>query len=202
MKHQQWHRRSPADGGFSVLELLVVISIFGIIAAIAVPMAKSTTSAYEIAGQAHAVAYDISLAKMQAASGFTQARLYVDLSNNSYHIETWNKATNAWVVQGAVASLPSGIGFGFSTLATPPSNTQGVIGQASACHDASDQVVASTACVLFNSRGVPVDTTGTPTGADAVYLTDGGMVYGVTVTPAGLTQLWSTPARTAAWQKQ
>ena len=202
MKHRHRYQAPRANQGFSVLELIVVVSLLGIVAAIALPMAQPALKSYEIGGRAHAVAYEVALAKMQAASGFTQARLYVDLSNNSYHIETWNKATNAWVVQGAVASLPSGIGFGFSTLATPPSNTQGVIGQASACHDASDQVVASTACVLFNSRGVPVDTTGTPTGADAVYLTDGGMVYGVTVTPAGLTQLWSTPARTAAWQKQ
>ena len=35
-----------------------------------------------------------------------------------------------------------------------------------------------------------------------VYLTDGRVVYGVSVSRAGLTQLWWTPASAAAWQKQ
>ena len=202
MKHLYLNRAPGATRGFSIVELLVVVALLGVVAAIALPMAQPAVSAYEIAGQAHAVAYDIAQAKMQAAAGFTHARLYVDLAGNRYRIESWNQATNAWTTQGATTQLPSGMGFGYATLATPPPNTQGTIGQASACLAASGAAIASTSCVLFNSRGAPIDGTGTPIATDAVYLTDGRAVYGVEVSLAGLTQLWWTPTRNLAWQKQ
>ncbi len=202
MRHLHLNRATGATQGFSVLELLVVVALLGIVAAIALPMAQPALNSYEIGGQAHAVAYDVSLAKMQAASGFTQARLYVNLANNSYHIESWNQATSAWTTQGGVTTLPSGMGFGYGSLATPPPNTQGTIGQASACLDASNAVIANTSCVLFNSRGTPIDATGTPIATDAIYLTDGTAVYGVEVSLAGLAQLWWTPTWRTAWQKQ
>ena len=41
--------------------------------------------------------------------------------------------------------------------------------------------IANTACIMFNSRGVPIDSTFAPTGDDALYVTDGMAVYGVTV---------------------
>lgn len=202
MKHLHCLRAPRAPQGFSVLELLVVVSLLGIVAAIALPMAQPALKAYEIGGRAHAVAYDVSLAKMQAASGFTKARLYVDLAANSFHVETWNQATNTWTTPGGVTQLASGMGFGYGTLSTPPPDTQGTIGQASACLDASGAVVANTSCVLFNSRGAPIDGTGTPIATNAVYLTDGQVVYGVAVSLAGLTQLWWTPTWRTAWQKQ
>lgn len=202
MKHLHLIRAPRATHGFSVIELLAAVSLMGIMAAIALPMARPAINGYQISGQAHAVAYDVSLAKMQAASGFTQARLYVDLSSNSYHVESWNQATGAWTVQGGDTTMPSGMGFGYGSLSTPPPNTQSTIGQAPACLDALGAAVANTSCVLFNSRGVPVDSTGTPIPGNAVYLTDGSVVYGVSVSLGGLTQLWWTPSWRTAWQKQ
>ncbi len=180
----------------------MVVAIFGIVAVIALPVARPAVRGYEVAGQAHAVAYEIALAKMQAAADFTQARLYVDLPANSYRVEAWDKTTNAWTTRGALTPLPSGIGFGFGTLSTPPPNTQGTMGQAEACRDASGTAIADTSCVLFNSRGAPIDHNGAATGADAIYMTDGDVIYGVTVSLAGLTQLWWTPTYTTSWQKQ
>jgi prepilin-type N-terminal cleavage/methylation domain-containing protein len=202
MNQQNRHRNSGSRQGFSILELLVVLSLFGILAAIAVPMAKPAVSGYQIAGQAHALAYDVSLAKMQAASRFTQARLFVNLAARTYRTETWDKTTSAWVAQSDAVPLPYGVGFGYGALGTPPPNTQGTMGQAAACLDASNEAILGTSCVQFNSRGIPIDGTGTPTGSDVVYLTDGSTVYAVAVTLAGLTQLWWSPASAAGWQKQ
>ena len=45
---------------------------------------------------------------------------------------------------------------------------------------------------MFNSRGIPIEySTSTPTG-DALYVTDGMMVYGVTIAPTGMLRLWRT----------
>ena len=184
------------------MELLFVLALFGVLAAIAVPMAKPAVSGYQIAGQAHALAYDVSLAKMQAASRFTQARLFVNLAARTYRTEAWDKTSGAWVAQSDTVPLPAGVGFGYGGLGTPPLNTQGTMGQPSACLDASNEAILGTSCVQFNSRGIPIDGTGTPTGSDVVYLTDGSTVYAVAVTLAGLTQLWWSPASAAGWQKQ
>lgn len=200
------HHKQAAPGdrrrGFSVMELLFVLALFGIMAAIAIPMAQPAVNGYQIAGQAHAVAYNVSLAKMQAASGFTRARLFIDLGGNSYRLERWNDAAGEWVAPDGATTLPGGVGFGYGSLADPPPDTQGTLGQAAACYDASNAAVTGTSCVLFNSRGVPIDHTGTPTPNDVVYLTDGRVIYAVAVSPAGLTQLWWTPTHQTAWQKQ
>jgi hypothetical protein len=90
-------------------------------------------------------------------------------------------------------------------LATPPPNTQGAILQAPACLNIAGGAIANTACIVFNSRGVPIDTAGvaaTPTAADALYVTDGTAVYGVTVAATGLIRLWKSGPSAAAWIKQ
>lgn len=188
--------------GFTVVELLFVLALFGVLAAIALPISRPAIGGYQLAGQAHAVAYDVGLAKMQAASGFTQARLFVDLSSNSYRVEAWDKTSNDWVARSDTTALPSGVRFGYGSFTTPPPDTQGTIGQAAACRDKTGATIAASSCVLFNSRGVPIDGTGAPTAVDAVYVTDGTAVYGVTVAVSGLSQLWWTPTRALAWQKQ
>jgi prepilin-type N-terminal cleavage/methylation domain-containing protein len=195
-------QHSRGRQGFTIMELLFVLALFGVLAAIAVPLAKPAVGGYQIAGQAHALAYDVALAKMQAASRFTQARLYVDLASNSYRVETWNATSGAWTSDSDTVRLPSGVRLGYAGLAAPPPDTQSPIGQASVCLDATNAEIANTSCVRFNSRGVPIDATGTPTLQDAVYLTDGSVVYAVSVSLGGLTQLWWTPAGSPAWQKQ
>ena len=109
-----------------------------------------------------------------------------------------------WVTQGGVTSLSTGVSFGFGPVATPPTGTQGVIGQAPVCVDEVGAVIPNTACITFNSRGVPVDNwlPFAPTQADAVYVTDASVVYGVTVAATGLLRMWRTPrAATPAWMR-
>jgi len=199
--------------GFSLVELLILLVIAGILAMIAVPALSSAVGGSRLSGAARALSHDISLAKMRAAANFTRARLRADLTSGTYQLQTWDRNTNVWTTEGGTDQLPPGVWFGFGSLSSPPPNTQATIGQAATCLDNSSTALAllglaypvppsGTACVLFNSRGVPVDSTGAPTGAGAIYVTDGRSTYGTTVSATGMTQFWWSRFGVASWQKQ
>jgi prepilin-type N-terminal cleavage/methylation domain-containing protein len=198
------------QAGFSLLELLLVVGLTTVIAAIAVPMMSNTIGDFRIRGDARALNSAVSLAKLRAASAFTQTRLYVDLSANTFHVESWQKTgTPAWVTEGGTTTLSTNDTFSQGVVATPPSSTQTTIGQAANCVGTTGTAIANTACVLFNSRGIPVAASGAPpnvgapTGNDALYVTDGTAVYGVTVSATGQIQLWRTnPLATPSWVLQ
>ena len=190
-------RRRSGVAGFTMMELVVVLAVIGILAAIALPMIGRALTSMRLTGAARSVSNLTASAKTKAAAQFTRARVFVDLTSNSYHLETWNGA--AWVASGGTSVLPPGVTFGFGAVATPPPNTQPAIGQAPNCFDnaAPPAAIGNTACVVFNSRGIPIDNTPQPTTSDALYITDGTLVLGVTVTATGLIGLWNTPPTAA-----
>ncbi|MDE3156005.1 MAG: hypothetical protein KGN76_12930 [Acidobacteriota bacterium] len=191
------------QGGFSMVEMLAVVGVLVVVTAMVVPVTQRTVESVRSGGDARGIANYIALAKMRAASDFTHARVFVDLSDNTYYMQTWQKTgTPGWVTEGGTQTLSSGVTFGFGSLAAAPPNTQGTIAQAPMCEDDTGTAIGNTACVVFNSRGVPIDDTGTPTGVDAIYLTDGTAVYGTTVSATGLTRFWWSPASAATWSNQ
>ena len=198
------------EAGYSLVEILLVVGLTSVIAAISIPMMKNTMGDFKVSGDARGLTNAVSLAKMRAAADFSQARLYVDLNANSYRVETWQKApTSAWATEGGVTALSTGDAFSLGLATVAPANTQTTIGQPPACLTALGAAVGNTACILFNSRGIPVDTAGVPpaigapTGNDAVYLTDGVAIFSVTVSATGLVKLWrANSASVPAWVLQ
>lgn len=192
--------------GFSIVETLFVIGITSVVATIAVPMMLNTLGDYRLRGDARSLTNAVSLAKMRAASDFTQSRLYVDLGTKNFHLETWQKTgTPAWVSESGATVLSGSDAFGYGVVGTPPANTQGAIGQGDPCRTgiAAGGNIANTACIVFNSRGIPVDATGAPTASGALYITDNTAVYGVTISATGLIRLWRTkPAASPTWVLQ
>ena len=113
-----------------------------------------------------------------------------------------NSGAGGWANEGGVTYLSSYVIFGYASVGAPPGGTQPTIGQAPACTADDGTAIANTACVMFNSRGVPVDVTLAPTSVDAVYLTDvpSTAVYAVTVAATGMIRSWQTPsAATPTW---
>ena len=194
--------------GFTLIEMLMTLAIMGVIFAIALPMTSNAVKYEKISGDARDIFNDISVAKMRAAAKFTQARIYVDLTGKEYELQTCNDPTTlpcaAWTTEGGWTSLSSSVSFGFGSISTAPANTQTTIGQATLCKDGSPLAdVANSACVIFNSRGIPVDTGGTPSGSYALYINDGTFCYGVTIAATGFIQTWRTNyVTTPTWVRQ
>ena len=203
MSRKNERERRPNHRGFSMVELMIVVVLILLLAGIAIPTFLTIQRNLRVSGDSRGIADQIALAKMRAASAFTRARVYADLAANTYHIERWQKTgAPRWVTEGGIQNLSRGVRMGFGALGAAPPNTQATLAQAPACRDSAGVAIANTACVLFNSRGIPIDAAGAPTANDAIYITDGNFVYGTTISAMGLSSAWRSGARTAVWKKQ
>jgi hypothetical protein len=195
---------ASGDSGYSLVEIVAVSFVLMTLAALVVVPIRNMRGYYRLSGDARAVSNSVAVAKLRAASLFTQTRVYATLGAGTYQIQTWQKTgTPAWVNEGALTALSTGVSFGFSGVSTPPPNTQATIAQAPPCKDAAGADIAGTACIIFNSRGLPVDSTGAPTAIGAFYLSDGTSVYASTISATGMIRFWRTPAKaTPTWALQ
>ena len=201
--------------GFTIVEMMIAMVVGTSLVAMTIPVLLKLEPNFRSAGDARLLNAQIGLAKLRAASDFTHSRVYANTSAGTLTVQVWCKAvtttcaaTNTWASEGEVATLASGDSFGYGTISTPPSNTQTAIGQASACQTAAQTIantagnVSNSACIIFNSRGVPVDYSGAPNGQGAFYMTDTSSVYGATVSLSGLVKQWRTDAGTANWKQR
>lgn len=185
--------------GYSLVELMAFMAVMVTLAAFIMPFTRGAINAMNLTSDARNVLSAVSLAKMRAAASFSQARVVVDLGTKSYYVERWRKNPAAWVSEGVVKQLSSNVAFAFAGITGPPPNTQPVLGQAPTCLDAAGVAIPGTACIVFNSRGVPVDSTNAPTPAGAFYLSDGATVFGVTTSTGGMVQLWRSNIAGGSW---
>jgi prepilin-type N-terminal cleavage/methylation domain-containing protein len=192
--------RARPESGFTLIETLFVVGLIGVISAIAVPMFSNAIANFRISGDARSLSNAVAVAKMRAAANFSRVRIFVDRDEEEFHLQSWDKTTSKWITEGGSTFLSTGVDFDYDTVATAPPHTQGTIGQAEACKDDDGNVIGNTSCVIFNSRGTPVDSSYSPTGNDALYITDYTVVYAVTVASTGMIRSWKTPPQaTPAW---
>ena len=212
--------RKTHQAGFTMIEAVIVFALILILASMAIPGYQSLTRFIRISGDARNLNGLIAQAKMRGASDFSHARAYVNLVNNTYHLEVWNRngagGAGCWqtdndpanpctAANSPVQPLSTGVTFGFGNAAAGAPNPQPVIAQAIPCGTVAaasgvgNAATPGTACVEFNSRGVPINLNGTATALDAIYVTDGNSVYGITVLASGMMQDWSSPANQTSW---
>lgn len=162
--------------GFSLLELIVVLSITLIVIVMGFPLVNSALKNYQLSGSAKGIANQLSLAKMRASADFTKTRLTFNLSQNSYQLETWKKSASAFQVEGGVLSLPPGVTFGYGAITTPAGG---------------QSTILQTTPITFNSRGIPIDSGGVPVGNSAIYLGNAiGHYWAVTASVSGHVKVW------------
>ena len=197
------------QSGFSTMELTVVMFMSLVMAAIAVPSYTKVASYLRSVGDLRSLNGVTAQAKMRAAADFTHARLYANLGNNTFHLEFWNKANNCWRTDGDIANnctapnspvfaLSQNVTFGTGGLAAgPPTPGTAATNQAPLCitgvaGPAPGGTTANTACIEFNSRGVPVNTANVPVATGAIYINNHDSVESVTVSATGSIQSWIT----------
>jgi prepilin-type N-terminal cleavage/methylation domain-containing protein len=170
------------SAGFSLVEVSFVVMISLILASLTIPNFVQILRAYRLSGDARSLAGLLSLARLRAGTDFTWAEIVIDpsVSPNSYSLQICATKTTSscttFTSEGGTQYLSTSIslGFGSSTGAAGGQTTR-----------------AQTTTVTFNSRGIPVDSGGSPTANDTIYLTDDkGNTYAVSVTLSGHPQIW------------
>lgn len=196
--------RVRPDSGFSAVELLVAVAIFGSIAAIAVPMSGGMVDDIRLRGDAQGLSSAVALTKMTGAARFTRARLRINQAAGTYRVETWQTTgTPGWVADAGEQQLSPGGLFGAGPVATPPPQSQQAVAQPAACLDADGAAIAGTSCVIFNSRGAPVSALGVPMTAQVLYTRGPTGVFGIVIGATGQMQVWrTTGTANGTWQQQ
>lgn len=197
-------RTQGADAGFTLIETLLVVALIGVVSAIAVPQFSNSLSHFRISGDARSISNGLAVTKIRAAANFSRTRLKVSLDGKWHQLEKGDTSTpTQWTAEGGATYLSTNSTFGFNPVATPPPNTQAAIGQSGQCLDNTGNPIGNTACVIFNSRGIPIDNAGASQPGNALYVTNGQAVYCVSISATGMIKMWQTRAvATPTWVAQ
>jgi len=224
--------------GFSLIQMLVVISIMIVVAGIAVPSFLNASRPNRLRNDAHSLANLITMARMRASTEFAHVRVYCtpspasgpaycQLQSMAFNppsgcTTTYPAANSCWTPDPAPPAVPQmvylsqGVSFGIPTTITTAVLNQPTgscpLGSSSAYQGDAQQYIpcasASTnnPLIVFSSRGLPVDPTGSsgtngtvPTPDYALYLKDvSGNYYAVSVNQTGHPSLyWWNPTNLA-----
>ena len=189
------------ERGYTLIEMMMVVGIIAVVGAMVIPITDSSLRGGRLRGDAAVIRNLVGVAKMRASARFTRARVYADLGARTYVLQVWSKAspTCCWVNDGGLNRLSTGVNFGFAALQIPPLQTQVNLAQSPLCTTGltiANGTTANTACVTFNSRGLPVDGDGVLYPRHALYVTGADAVYGTTVSTTPLIRFWSSPHTT------
>lgn len=193
-------------------ELLIVILIMGVTAAMSLPSALSALKGYRLHSDASGISSYLNVAQMQSAAEYAPHRVAVNIAAGTYMLEKLCGITPS--------SVDASCTSGYAPFTTPQyeGGTQ-YLQQGntfSSCRPAGISVwpgtitADPTGCpnpfyIYFNTRGTPVDSSGNPlgNGGAALYITnENGLVDAVTASPAGRTSIWNWNSLGNQWMSR
>ncbi|MBC7771283.1 MAG: type II secretion system protein [Pyrinomonadaceae bacterium] len=162
-------RRSIVDGGFTLVELIAVISIVGIMAAVCVPAISNLGSTRDAAA-ARQMVHDLSYARESSLCSGTRSWIVFDASATTYSLRAENPASpgqsGASVMRDPSSGNPYSQAFGSGEFAG--------IGIASASFDGVPRVG-------FDWMGRPLNSSDASLSMEGSVMLTGG--HGLTVEP-------------------
>ncbi len=178
------HRRH-ASAGFSLIEVLTAISVFGVVGAVAAANYTSFMPGYRVRGAALQIAGDMNQARLAAIKEGRQY-FYVPQAGTSYKITYANGLGGQTDLKTVdVAATYPQVRFGTTGMTSDPYGTPGT------------PPAVPAASITFNSDGTVANPSGVyvePT----VATTGAHVQQGVTVTAAGRVRVWHFDG--SAWQ--
>ena len=170
-----------------MIEILVVIAIIGIVAAFALPGALNFVKGYRLHANASAIAAQLNVTRFRSTSQYTPYRLGISATAGT---STRQRLSTAYGSPQTEETLPLDRGVRFLT-ACPVTAKPGTIGSS---------VTAASSAVYFNTRGLPVDSSGISTNNNVIYLANDNDLYdAVTVSLGGKVTIWTYSQGTGAW---
>ncbi|SRR5260221_691004 len=186
MKNIRANRLSN-QGGFSLIELLVVVGLMMVLSAIALPSVLQSVSVYRLSSTATSIQNLIEVARFNAVRRNTTVNFRQTTLNGqlAFYVAVTNGTTYAttdpvYIVPSYALVAPAG---------APAANTTGL----------ANTAALGNGCISFNSRGV-VDYTTCGAGVQSVWFISLGAVNGtggyraITLTPMGQAKSWTAPA--------
>jgi type IV fimbrial biogenesis protein FimT len=144
------------QSGFTVIELMIVMAIIGVLAAIAVPSFRSMMESNRVSSAASALQVSLSMARSEAVRRGSDARVYVYANSSA---GAW---AGGWTVFWA-KTTPSG------AAVAPTADTVGTLERVEVVAPFVDVTAGATSTLpsipdyfLFNGEGRLVDTSGAP----------------------------------------
>jgi len=170
LRYSYFRRNARCDlggisGGFTLVELLIVISIIAIVALTAIPMMSSAASV-QIRSAANMLTADLEYAKSMSISRGQNYSVVFDKDTESYRIEDQNSN---------VIPHPVKKGFGYVIDFQNDSRLNKV--------DIVDADFDATSAVKFDYLGSPYNGNSTPLNSGVISLQAGGTTTTVTVEP-------------------
>lgn len=155
-------RRQTSCAGFTLVEMLIVVTIVGILASVVIPTLSSTSGAVSLEAMARTLAADIRGARQSAVQYNGNFSVTLDLANNSYQTQPVNGGGGA---PGLVNALgPSGSG-----------NTVRLDSFGAGRKNQSRVVIGGAA--LKTSKALVVDLTFTPSGGTGPIRTQDTVIW-------------------------
>lgn len=210
--------RRPSDAAsepaFTMVEMLLVVTIIGIIATMAIPQAYEAIKAYRLHADASALADQLNLARMRAASQFAPYREVINTTSGTYWREqlcgdtsttadsactsAYNSLTSPAVEGGTQYAQEDD---SFSGCRPASINASGFPGTIQADPNPCPNPVD----IYFNTRGAPVDNVGNPlgNGGAVIYVINQyNLVDAVTVSTGGAVTVWNWDPASSTWAKR